>query len=161
MIICNINEFLTLINSNKKVLMSLDIGAKKTGVAFSDPSMKFSLASKVLFAEKKHLILEIKNLIQKYELCGLIVGLPVNEDGSLNKKCQSIKDITKNLDFLFIKNSIELPIFFWDESFSTQTALEEVNLIIKKRKKQKKIIDKFAAKSILQDFLDYTNKEKI
>jgi putative holliday junction resolvase len=161
MIICNINEFLTLINSNKKVLMSLDIGAKKTGVAFSDPSMKFSLASKVLFAEKKHLILEIKNLILKYELCGLIVGLPVNEDGSLNKKCQSIKDITKNLDFLFIKNSIELPIFFWDESFSTQTALEEVNLIIKKRKKQKKIIDKFAAKSILQDFLDYTNKEKI
>ena len=161
MIICNINEFLTLINSNKKVLMSLDIGAKKTGVAFSDPSMKFSLASKVLFAEKKHLILEIKNLIQKYELCGLIVGLPVNEDGSLNKKCQSIKDITKNLDFLFIKNSIELPIFFWDESFSTQTALEELNLIIKKRKKQKKIIDKFAAKSILQDFLDYTNKEKI
>jgi putative Holliday junction resolvase len=118
--------------------MSLDIGAKKTGVAFSDPSMKFSLASKVLFAEKKHLILEIKNLILKYELCGLIVGLPVNEDGSLNKKCQSIKDITKNLDFLFIKNSIELPIFFWDESFSTQTALEEVNLIIKKRKKQKK-----------------------
>ena len=161
MIICNINEFLNLINSNKKVLMSLDIGAKKTGVAFSDPSMKFSLASKVLFAEKKHLILEIKNLILKYELCGLIVGLPVNEDGSLNKKCQSIKDITKNLDFLFIKNSIELPIFFWDESFSTQTALEEVNLIIKKRKKQKKIIDKFAAKSILQDFLDYTNKEKI
>ncbi len=161
MIICNINEFLTLINSNKKILMSLDIGTKKTGVAFSDPSMKFSLASKVLFAKKNQLIFDIKNLILNYDISGLIVGLPINEDGSLNKKCQSIKDITKNLDFLFIKNSIELPIFFWDESFSTQVALEEVNLIITKRRKQNKIIDKFAAKSILQDFLDYINKENI
>jgi len=161
MIICNINEFLTLINSNKKILMSLDIGTKKTGVAFSDPSMQFSLASKVLFTQKNQLNFEIQNLILNYDIGGLIVGLPINEDGSLNKKCQSIKDITKNLDFLFIKNSIELPIFFWDESFSTQVALEEVNLIITKRRKQNKIIDKFAAKSILQDFLDYINKENI
>ena len=161
MIICNINEFLTLINSNKKILMSLDIGTKKTGVAFSDPSMQFSLASKVLFTQKNQLNFEIQNLILNYDIGGLIVGLPINEDGSLNKKCQSIKDITKNLDFLFIKNSIELPIFFWDESFSTQADIEEVNLIIKKTRKQKTIVDKFAAKSILQDFLDYINKEKI
>ena len=161
MIICNINEFLTLINSNKKILMSLDIGTKKTGVAFSDPSMQFSLASKVLFTQKNQLNFEIQNLILNYDIGGLIVGLPINEDGSLNKKCQSIKDITKNLDFLFIKNSIELPIFFWDESFSTQAAIEEVNLIIKKTRKQKTIVDKFAAKSILQDLLDYINKEKI
>ena len=161
MIICNINEFLTLINSNKKILMSLDIGTKKTGVAFSDPSMQFSLASKVLFTQKNQLNFEIQNLILNYDIGGLIVGLPINEDGSFNKKCQSIKDITKNLDFLFIKNSIELPIFFWDESFSTQAAIEEVNLIIKKTRKQKTIVDKFAAKSILQDFLDYINKEKI
>ncbi|MDC3091377.1 Holliday junction resolvase RuvX [Rickettsiales bacterium] len=161
MIICNINEFLTLINSNKKILMSLDIGTKKTGVAFSDPSMKFSIASKVLVAKKNQLIIEIKKLTEEYSLGGLIVGLPINEDGSLNKKCQSIKDITKNLDFLFINNSIELPIFFWDESFSTEAAIEEVNLIVKKRKKQQNIIDKFAAKSILQSFLDYKNKNEI
>lgn len=161
MIICNINEFLTLINSNKKILMSLDIGTKRTGVAFSDPSMKFSVASKVLIAEKNQLIIKIKELTEEYSLGGIIVGLPMNEDGSFNKKCQSIKDITKNLDFLFINNSIKLPIFFWDESFSTEAAIEEVNLIIKKRKKQRSIIDKFAAKLILQSFLDYKNKDEI
>ena len=77
--------------------MSLDIGTKKTGVAFSDPSMQFSLASKVLFTQKNQLNFEIQNLILNYDIGGLIVGLPINEDGSLNKKCQSIKDITKNI----------------------------------------------------------------
>ena len=161
MIICNINEFLTKIISNKKTLMCLDIGENKTGVAFSDPSKKFSLASKVIRAKKTNLIIQIKQTLDMYEISGIIVGLPKDDDSSLNKKCQSIKDITKNLDFLFINNSIKLPIFFWDESFSTEAAIEEVNLIIKKRKKQRSIIDKFAAKLILQSFLDYKNKDEI
>ena len=82
-----------------------------------------------------------------------------NGSTSFNKKCQSIKDITKNLDFLLFDNKINLPIFFWDEGYSSIEALDKVKLVVKKSKNQKKIIDKFAAKVILQDFLNYMNKK--
>ena len=159
MIICNINEFLTKIISNKNILMCLDIGTNKTGVAFSDPLKKFSLASKVVYAKKNDLIIQIMRILEMYEISGLIVGLPKNDDSSLNKKCQSIRDITKNLDFLLFDNKINLPIFFWDEGYSSIEALDKVKLVVKKSKNQKKIIDKFAAKVILQDFLNYMNKK--
>ena len=159
MIICNINEFLTKIVSNKKILMCLDIGEKQTGVAFSDPSKKFSLASKVIRAKKTHLIIQIKQILNMYEINGIIVGLPKNDDSSLNKKCQSIKDITKNLDFLLIDNKINLPIYFWDEGYSSLEASDNIKMIVKKSKSHKKIIDKFAAKVILQDFLNYINNK--
>lgn len=157
--ICNKNEFLNQVMNNKDILMSLDIGTKQTGVAFSDPKKKFSLASKVIHKSKSSIFFEdIIKLVFDYSICGILVGLPVNYDGTENKKCQSIKDIIKNLDFIFTNNNIKLPIIFWDESFSTEKAYEEVEMLIKKKKKQKKIIDKFAAKYILQDFLDHINK---
>ena len=159
MIICNTNEFLNVINLNKKVLMALDIGRKKTGVAFSDPDMKFSLASKVIKSESNKLPSLVVNLIKTFDIGGLIIGLPINNDGSLNKKCYSIKDITKNLDFKLIDNNMYLPIFFWDESFSSQAAMDNIDIIFKKTKNKKKIIDKFAAKVFLQDFLDYKNNK--
>ena len=138
MIICNINEFLSAINSNSRKLMCLDIGKKKTGVAFSDPSRKFSLASTVIKKSGSDLINELKLKVIEYNVAGLIVGLPLNYDNTLNKKCQSIKDITKNLDFIFNNNNIDLPIYYWDESYSTETAFEEVMPIIGTKRKQKK-----------------------
>ena len=94
-----------------------------------------------------------------YEISGIIVGLPKDDDSSLNKKCQSIKDITKNLDFLLIDNKINLPIYFWDEGYSSLEASDNIKMIVKKSKSQKKIVDKFAAKVILQDFLNYINNK--
>ena len=158
MIICNINEFLNLINSNSRKLMCIDVGKKKTGIAFSDPNRKFSLASIVIKKSGLELINYLKLKVVEYDVAGIIIGLPLNDDDTLNKKCQSIKDITKNLDFIFNNNKIDLPIYYWDESFSTETAFEEVMPIIANKRKQKKIIDKFAAKIILQDFLDFKNK---
>lgn len=159
MIIRNINEFLTKIIPNKNILMCLDIGENKTGVAFSDPSKKFALASKVIKARKTNLIIQIIQTLNMYEICGIIVGLPQNDNSSLNKKCQSIKDITKNLDFLLIDNKINLPIYFWDEGYSSLEAFDNIRLIVKNSKNQKKIVDKFAAKVILEDFLNYINSK--
>ena len=158
MIICNINEFLNIISSNSKQLMCIDLGKKKTGVAFSDPNRKFSLASTVIKKTGLELINELRLKVLEYDVAGIIMGIPLNDDDTLNKKCQSIKDITKNLDFIFNTNKIDLPIYYWDESFSTETAFEEVMPIIGNKRKQKKVIDKFAAKVILQDFLNFKNK---
>ena len=100
--ICNKNEFLNQVMNNEDILMSLDIGTKHTGIAFSDPKKKFSLASQIIQKNKSSIFFEdILKLVFDYSVCGILVGLPVNYDGSENKKCQSIKDIIKNLDFIF------------------------------------------------------------
>lgn len=157
--ICNKNQFLNKVIKSKNILMSLDLGTKRTGIAFSDPKKKFSLPSKVIQNNKAKIFLEeLMKLVINYSVCGIVVGLPINEDGTNNKKCQSIKDITKHIDFIFTNNNIKLPIIFWDESFTTEKAYEEVEMLIKKKMKQKDVIDKFAAKYILQDFLDHINK---
>ena len=158
MTICNINEFLKEIFFDKKI-MSLDIGSKNFGIAFSDPQRKFTLPHKVLI-KKKGLFREILKIILEYEIIGLIVGLPLNDNNTENKKCQSIKDITKQLDFFFIENKLLIPICFWDESYSSESARDKIKLIFTTTIKQKKRLDKYAASEILQDFLDYYNLRK-
>ena len=80
--------------------------------------------------------------------------LPLNEDGSSNRMCQFILDVSKNINNFLKKNKFELPIFFWDESYTSFEALERTYDLYKNIKSQKKTIDKFAAKIILEDFLD-------
>ena len=155
MTICNINQFLNLISKNQKVLMGIDLGVKRTGIAFSDPSRKFSLASKVINHVQKNFLNEINEIVVEYDVGGIVMGIPLQENIRQNKMSQSIKDKTKNLDFNLIKNNIDVPIIFWDESYTSVSAIEKVKNIFGTKKKQKKMIDKFAAMEILQDFLTY------
>lgn len=138
--------------------MCIDYGTKRTGVAFSDPSRKFALASKVISSKKKIFFIEIKKILKDYNIGSMIVGIPLNYDKSENKRTQSIKDIIKNLDNDLYSENIKIPIIFWDESYSSIKASEKINFMYKNIKKQKKVIDKFAASEILQDFLDFLNK---
>ena len=81
-----------------------------------------------------------------------MVGLPLNDDNSLNKQCQSIIDRTKHLDKKFAELNKILQIIFWDESYSSFEALSKI-------KNQKKELDHHAAGIILQDFLDFSNRK--
>ena len=152
--ICNTNEFLVKRFFNNKV-MCLDIGEKRWGVALSNPNNSFSLPLKVLDYDYK-IINSLNQIIEDYNIDLIIIGLPLNNDNSLNRKCQSIRDITTNMDAELLKLKKSLPILFWDESFSTESAKE--NLDSQKFSKRTKQIDKFAASIILQDFLDFINK---
>ncbi len=152
--ICNINEFLVKGFFNSKV-MCLDIGEKRWGVALSNPNNSFSLPLKVLNYDSK-IINSLNQIIEDYNIDLIIIGLPLNFDNSLNRKCQSIRDITTNMDDKLLKLKKNLPILFWDESFSTDSAREILDS--QKFSKRKKEIDKFAASIILQDFLDFINK---
>lgn len=138
--------------------MGVDLGSKKTGIAFSDPKRNFSLASRVLDHKNNNLSVKVMDLIKEYSVGGIVVGIPLNDDGSSNKMCQSIKDKTKNMDFKFVSNNINLPIIFWDESYTSIEAFENIKNILTTKKRQNKVVDKFAAQIILQDFLDYIKK---
>ena len=69
--------------------------------------------------------------------------------------CQSIQDMTKGIDLFLENNSIKIPIFFWDESYSSVEAEDMSIKLFKNKKIQKKKLDMFAAKVILDDFLSF------
>ena len=150
MLIRNIKEFLK-VTLNKK-LICLDIGKKKIGIAISDHNHSLSFPLEVLIRNKEFLD-KIKNIINNYSVGGIIVGQPLNEDGKVTRMSQTVSDITKNIEQFLLKYNIDLPIFFWDESYTSLEAEDITKFLFKNYKHQKKNLDKFAAKVILDDFL--------
>ena len=145
MIIRNIKEFINIINDKK--ILSLDLGKKKVGLAISNT--KHTITTPIKNLPRNKLFHEnIKKIILEYNVGAILVGLPLNNDKSLNKISQFIVDISKNMDLYLIENKINLPIFFWDENFSSFEAETLVSDFYKGKK-----IDKFAAKIFLDDFI--------
>ena len=145
MIIRNTKEFINII-SGKKIL-SVDFGKKKVGLAISNTKHTITTPIKNILRNK--LFHEnIQKIIFEYNVGAILVGLPLNNDKSLNKISQFIVDISKNMDLYLIENKINLPIYFWDENFSSFEAETLVRDFYKGKK-----IDKFAAKIFLDDFI--------
>ena len=145
MIIRNTKEFINIINDKK--ILSVDLGKKRVGLAISDTKHKITTPIKNILRDK--LFHEnIKKIIFEYSVGAILVGLPLNNDKSLNKISQFIVDISKNMDLYLIENKINLPIYFWDENLSSFEAETLVRNFYKGKK-----IDKFAAKIFLDDFI--------
>ena len=145
MIIRNTKEFINIINDKK--ILSIDLGKKKVGLAISDTKHTITTPMKNIL-RNKFFHESIQKIILEYNVGAILVGLPLNNDKSLNKISQFIVDISKNMDLYLIENKINLPIFFWDENFSSFEAETLVRDFYKGKK-----IDKFAAKIFLDDFI--------
>ncbi len=146
----NLNEFL---NDTKRVgpFLGIDLGEKRVGLSISDRTQ--SIASNYATLQKKKFSvfsLDLKSIIDKEIICGIVIGLPLNMDGSEGPKCQSVRDFAKNFS-----NIVDLPITFWDERLTT-VAAEERSLLSAdlSRKKRLQVIDSVAAVLILQNLLD-------
>ena len=148
MLIRNTKEFLKL--TKEKKIIALDIGKKKIGVAISNEKKNLTIPLSVISKEK--LLEELINMLKELSPGGILIGLPINPLIKNSRSQQMIKDITKNVDMFLTKNNYELPILFWDESYTSLEAEELTNNFFKNKKEQKKYIDKFAAKIILDDF---------
>ena len=132
MIIRNIKEFLNSIND--KSILCIDFGKKKIGLAISNKLQRIATPIDTLIRDK-NFYEKIKKIIQEYEVGAILVGLPLNENGSLNKISQFIVDITKNMDFNLLDSKINIPIHFWDENYSSFEAEILTKGIFKKKKK--------------------------
>ena len=145
MIIRNTKEFINIINDKK--ILSVDLGKKKVGLAISNTKHTITTPIKNVLRDK--LFHEnIQKIILEYNVGAILVGLPLNNNKSLNKISQFIVDISKNMDLYLIENKINLPIYFWDENLSSFEAETLVRNFYKGKK-----IDKFAAKIFLDDFI--------
>lgn len=131
-------------------LMGLDPGTKTLGLAISDRTRL--IATPLTTIRRQKFTADASELLRLYdenECTALIIGLPVNMDGSSGPRVQSVKDFSTNL----LKKR-DLPIFFWDERLSTMAVTRGMLAADMSRKKRAENVDKLAASYILQGVLD-------
>ena len=139
--------------SDKCRLIGLDLGSKRIGVSICDEKQLIATPFKTLNrTTARELINELKIIIEENNIKGIIIGNPLNMDGSSGSSAQSVKDTSDN-----IEKSINLPICLWDERLSTVGAFNLSSQLDVNVSKREKKIDENAAAFILQGAIDYLN----
>ena len=140
-------------HSYKIRLIGLDLGSKRIGVSICDEKQSIATPFKTINKTNiNDLVNQLKEIIDENNVKGIIIGNPINMDGSLGKSSQSVKDISYNIAKL-----IDLPICLWDERLSTVGAFNISSQLDVNVTKREKNIDKNAAAFILQGAIDYLN----
>ena len=148
--ILSIEEFKSTIGSNSRIL-GIDPGKKNIGIAICDDNQSVATPFKIINNQSNiNFINELKLIIKENNIKGIVVGNPINMDGSLGASSQSTKDICKNI----IKH-INIPLCLWDERLSTVGAFNLSSQLDVNVSKKVKNIDKNAAAFILQGAIDY------
>ena len=139
---------------NKSRLLGIDPGKKRIGLAISDEDKLVSTPLKTILKKKNFdFIKEIKEIIEENNIKGIIVGNPLNMDGSKGSSSQSSNDFARNLS-----NNISIPVTMWDERLSSEGAFKlSANIGVNTSKKIEKL-DQNAASFILQGALDYLKR---
>ena len=139
----------------KSRLIRIDPGGKRIGIALSDENKIVATPYTTIIKENyRDLIDQIKKIVKEYDIDGIVIGNPINMDGTEGPSSQSAKDLAKNLSKDITEN-----ITLWDERLSSQGAFNLSNdLAINSSKKVKKL-DENSAQFILQGVLDYYHKK--
>jgi putative holliday junction resolvase len=145
----DIHSFATALPPNRAIA-GLDLGEKTIGVALSDLRRSVATPTEVIRREKFTLdAARLLALLTGRQVCGILLGLPLNMDGSAGPRVQSTQAFARNLAAL-----TDLPIGFWDERLSTVAAERALLEADTSRKRRKEVIDQVAAGYILQGALD-------
>ena len=137
----------------KSRLLGLDLGSKRIGLSICDDKRIIATPFKTIEKDNfDKFINELKMIIKENNIQGIIVGNPINMDGSVGPSAQSVMDVCKN-----ILNKIDLPLCLWDERLSTVGAFNISSQLDVNVSKKVKNIDKNAAAFILQGAIDYLN----
>lgn len=129
-------------------LLGLDVGAKTIGTAFCDAGWSFAspavLIRRTKFQQDKAALVQ---LMRGQSVAGLVIGLPLNLDGSESPRSQSTRAFAKNVEDL-------APVFLWDERWSTQAVTRTLLEQDASRARRAELVDKMAAAYILQGAID-------
>ena len=134
-------------------LIGLDLGSKRIGVSICDEKQSIATPLKTLNKTSlDNLVSELKMIIEENSIKGIIIGYPINMDGTLGRSAQSVHDVSNNLD-----KKLDIDVCLWDERLSTVGAFNlssQLDINVSKREKN---IDQNAAAFILQGAIDFLN----
>ena len=149
MAICDLGAMGGLLGPEAR-LMGLDLGAKTMGVAVSDVSRTIATARTTIRRTRLSRDIEtLRAMIAADGIGGIVVGLPVNMDGSEGPRAQSARDTAARL-----ADALGLPVALWDERLSTVAAERPLLDADLSRRKRARVVDRVAAAYILQGALD-------
>jgi putative holliday junction resolvase len=133
-------------------LLGLDPGSKTIGMAMSDSGWRIaSPLETIKRTQFKHDIVKLLYTLTSHSITGLVVGYPVNMDGSEGPRCQSIRQFVRSMEAHL---SPPLPILLWDERMSSQAVERTMLEADLSRQRRGELVDKLAASYILQGVLD-------
>jgi putative Holliday junction resolvase len=134
-------------------LIGLDLGSKRIGVSICDEKQSIATPFKTINkTNTNELIIQLKEIISEYNIRGIIIGNPINMDGSLGRSAQSVNDVSNNID-----QTIGVNVCLWDERLSTVGAFNLSSQLDVNVSKREKNIDQNAAAFILQGAIDFLN----
>ncbi|MEQ8174568.1 MAG: Holliday junction resolvase RuvX [Syntrophomonadaceae bacterium] len=137
-------------------LMGLDVGDRRIGIALSDPLGFTAQGHSTLERKSNDQVLETIGLLcDEYEVGTIVVGLPLNMNGSIGPRAQLVEEWAEQLSARLGRE-----IVFWDERLTTVSAQRTLLEADLSRKKRKGLVDKIAAVYILQGFLDRQSQNK-
>ena len=151
--ILSIDEFKTNIGNNSR-LLGIDPGNKNVGFAICDENKKVATPLKIIKKTKfQSLINEIIQIIKDNDIKGIIVGNPINMDGTIGKSSQSASDFAKKISI-----NVTVPVSMWDERLSSEASFKITKELGTNVTNRIDKLDKNAAAFILQGAIDYLSK---
>ena len=140
-------EFAEAVTGGK--LAGLDVGTKTIGLALCDAQWSFAGPAETIRRAKFTADLEaLRGFVERNHVTGLVLGLPLNMDGTDSPRTQSVRAFARNLA------PLSLPILLWDERWSTQAVERAMIAADVSRARRAEAIDKLAAAHILQGAID-------
>ena len=148
--ILTIEKFKKNIDNNSR-LLGIDPGKKNIGIAICDENKVVATPLKIIKKNKfKILLKEIQEIIKENDIKGIVIGNPINMDGSFGKASQSATVFAKNLSI-----NITIPIVLWDERLSSEGSFKITRDLGTNVTDRVKKLDKNAAAFILQGAIDF------
>ncbi len=148
--ILTIEKFKKNIDNNSR-LLGIDPGKKNIGIAICDENKVVATPLKIIKKNKFQILLkEIQEIIKENKIKGVVIGNPINMDGSFGKASQSATGFAKNLSI-----NITIPIVLWDERLSSEGSFKITRDLGSNVTDRVKKLDKNAAAFILQGAIDF------
>lgn len=136
--------------------LGIDVGSKTLGLALSDVTLTIATPLDTLRRGKFAGDAEsLREIIKRERIGGLVLGLPLNMDGSEGPRCQSVRQFARNLE-----TRMDVPMTFWDERLSTAAVTRTLLDADASRKRRSEVVDKMAAAYILQAALDSLDRDR-
>ena len=140
-------------NNNQERILALDYGSKRIGAAISDPlGITAQPIETIVYKNQPELWTMLDRIHQIYSISLIVLGEPINMDGSANKILSRVELFGEQ-----IKQRYQLQVEFWDERLSSRVAENTIKLFGKSPSRNKSKVDKIAAIWILQGYLDRQN----
>ena len=150
----DIEDFKKKLNKKSR-LMGIDPGKKRVGIAISDENKIIATPYTTIIKNKySDFVKEIIKVVKENQITGIVIGNPINMDGTTSQSSQSAKDLAINLSKDVTEN-----VTLWDERLSSQGAFNLSNDLASNTSKKVSKLDENSAQFILQGALDYLTRE--